>query len=65
MERIYHSTRFELHLSKQDLADLSGMSKDSCIKILRDFQNDGIIAYNRTEMQIIDAGALKRISMVG
>ena len=64
-EDIYGSTRFALHLSKQDLADISGMSKDSCVKILREFQHDGIISLDRKELEIIDQDALKWISKLG
>ena len=65
MESIYNSPKLELHLTKQDLADISGMSKDSCVKILREFEREGIILQDRHELEIADCEKLKRISRLG
>jgi CRP/FNR family transcriptional regulator len=64
-EDIFESLRFSMLLSKQDLADLSGMAKDSAVKILRDFQNAGIIRLTESEVEILDPEALNRISRTG
>lgn len=64
-DEIYNSRKFTLHLSKQDLADLSGMAKDSAIKILRDFQNARIISMNDHDIELLDYDALRRISRTG
>ncbi len=64
-EEIFESPKFTMHLSRQDISELSGMSKDSAVKILREFQNDGIINLNENEMELIDREALHRISRTG
>ena len=64
-DEIFQSSKFNLYLSKQDFADLSGMSKESAIKVLRDFQNNGIIRILDDEMELLDPEALNRISRVG
>ena len=64
-EEIFESQKFTLYLSRQDIAELSGMSKDSAVKILREFQNDGIIHLTDNEMEIIDPASLNRISRTG
>ena len=64
-EEIFQALRFNMLLSKQDLADLSGMAKDSAVKILRDFQNAGIIRLTESEIEILDPDALNRISRTG
>lgn len=64
-EEIFQTPRFSMYLSKQDLADLSGMAKDSAIKILRDFQNAGLIRVTDNDLIITDPEALKRISRTG
>ena len=64
-ENIYESASFDLHLSKQDLADISGMSKDSFTKALQVFQRDGLISYGKNEVEILNLESLKRISIVG
>jgi CRP/FNR family transcriptional regulator len=65
MYDIFEGKKFNLHLSKQDLADLSAMSKDSAIKILRDFQNEGFIRINENELEILNYDALQMISKTG
>jgi len=62
---IFESNRFPMLVSKQDLADLSAMSKDSAVKVLREFQKEGLIRITDHEMEILDAGALKKISRIG
>jgi len=64
-EEVFQALRFSMFLSKQDLADLSGMAKDSAVKILRDFQNAGIIRLSESEVEILDPEALNRISRTG
>jgi CRP/FNR family transcriptional regulator len=64
-DEIFQSSKFNLYLSKQDFADLSGMSKESAIKVLRDFQNNGIIRILDDEMELLDPEALNRISKIG
>jgi CRP/FNR family transcriptional regulator len=64
-EGIYESDRFPMHLSRQDLSELSGMSKESGTKILRSFQKDGIILLSDDEMKLLNPLELKRISKIG
>jgi len=64
-EEIFESDRFPMLLTKQDLADLSAMSRDSAIKILRSFQHDGIIGLNEKELKLLDRDALRKISRIG
>jgi CRP/FNR family transcriptional regulator len=62
---IFQSNRFPMLISRQDLADLSAMSKDSAGKVLREFQNEEIIRITDHEMVLLDAEALTRISRTG
>jgi CRP/FNR family transcriptional regulator len=64
-DEIFNSTRIPMLLSRNDLAELSGMSKDSAVKTLRDFQQDGIIEINERELALLNADALNRISKLG
>ena len=64
-DEIFQDQKFTLYLSKQDFADLSGMSKESAIKVLREFQNEGIIQITNTEIELLDPEALRKISRVG
>ncbi len=62
---IYASDKFRLHLSKQDLSDLSAMSKESAIKVLRDFQHEGLIRFSDHELEILNKASLMKISRFG
>jgi CRP/FNR family transcriptional regulator, polysaccharide utilization system transcription regulator len=64
-EEIFESTKFEMVVSRQDLAELSGMSRDSAVKVLRGFQNDHIIRISEHELELLDPEALKKISKIG
>lgn len=62
---VYEDTTFNLHLSRQDLADLSSMSKDSAIRILKEFETDGIINLKGKNVGINSLDKLKEISLLG
>jgi CRP-like cAMP-binding protein len=64
-EDVLNSNKLDATLSKQDLAELSGMARDSAIKVLRNFQNAGIIRFNDHEIELLDLAALQRISRTG
>ena len=64
-EKIYKSFDFELTLSRQDLADMTAMSKDSAIRILKELEKDGIILINGRRISIPGMEALKEISAKG
>lgn len=64
-EEVFESDSFRLDIRKQDIADLSGMSKDSAVKVLRQFQKEGIIQYDEDKMTLLRRDALQRISRTG
>ena len=64
-ETIYESNPFELSISRQDLADISGMSKESAIRILKEFKEEGIIRSEGNTVEILNVKALHNISQVG
>jgi CRP/FNR family transcriptional regulator, polysaccharide utilization system transcription regulator len=64
-EKIYCANPFQMTLSRQDLADLSGMSKESAIRILKEFKVEGILSTNGNTMNILNPAQLKKISETG
>jgi CRP/FNR family transcriptional regulator len=64
-DEIFESQHIPMHLSRQDLSELSGMSRDSAVKILREFHQDGIIHISDNELILKNPEALKRISKIG
>ena len=64
-DKVYESNPFHTTLSRQDLADLSGMSKESAIRILREFKDEGIIQVNGNDFEILNVDSLVKISQTG
>jgi len=62
---IFENKTFPKIISNYDLADLSGMSKDSAVKVLRSFDKDKIIRVSDNEITLLDPDALKTISRIG
>jgi CRP-like cAMP-binding protein len=62
---IYLSDTFELSLSRQDIGELSGMTKDSAIRILKEFENEGIIKVEGKKIKILNKELLQEISIRG
>ena len=63
-QEIFENNRFDPSLTRTDLAELTGMSKDSAIRILRDFSKDKLITINK-EVELINIPALMKISEFG
>jgi CRP/FNR family transcriptional regulator len=64
-EKIYPGNPFEMTISRQDLADLSGMSKESAIRILKEFKDEGILSIDGNVVHILNPQQLKQISQTG
>jgi len=62
---IYLSNPFQFILSKQELAEMSGMTKESFIRNLKDFEDSGIIKHSRNTIQIVKEEDLIEISKNG
>lgn len=63
--KVYECNPFHTTLSRQDLADMSGMSKESAIRILREFKDEGIIQVNGNDFEISNPEQLIKISQTG
>ena len=64
-KEIYQSDTFELSLSRQDIGEFSGMTKDSAIRILKEFENEGIIKVEGKKIGILNKELLQEISIRG
>jgi len=64
-EKIYGQNPFEMNISRQDLADLSGMSKESAIRILKEFKEEGILQVEGNTFYILNQKQLRQISETG
>jgi CRP/FNR family transcriptional regulator len=64
-DSVFESDEFDLFLSRQELADMAGMAKESVVRILKEFSNESIIDSGCSRLKIIDKVKLKMISMNG
>ncbi len=64
-DRVYASNPFHTTLTRQDLADMSGMSKESAIRILKDFKDEGIIRVEGNQFEVLNEDQLHKISQTG
>ena len=55
----------EIFISRQDLAEFTGMSKDSVIRTLKELAGDGILENNNGTITITDLNKLIKISELG
>jgi len=63
--KIFNSESFELPISRSDLSDLTSMSTESVIRIMKDFKDDGIIDINNKSITLLDLQRLASISAKG
>ncbi len=64
-DRIFKAGEFSLPLSRKDLADLSGMSPETVIRILKNFKDEGLIEMKGKNIKVLDYDRLKHISETG
>jgi len=64
-DRIFKQSEFHLPLSRQDLADLSGMSSETVIRMLKKFNEEGLIKMEGKSFRIVDYEKLQHISATG
>jgi CRP/FNR family transcriptional regulator len=64
-EKIYGTNPFKMSISRQDLADLSGMSKESAIRILKEFKEEGLLNVEGNMFELLNIKQLKQISETG
>lgn len=64
-EKIYCKNPFTMTISRQDVADLSGMSKESAIRIMKEFKEEGILLVNGNLVEILNVKQLRQISQTG
>lgn len=64
-DNIFSNDSFPCILSRQELGDLTGMTKESVVRILKEFHDDNIIKQNGETIKIIDRPKLEKINISG
>lgn len=62
---IYKSNTFTLPVSRQDLADLTGITRESASRILTNFHNEKILEIDSRNITILNETLLRQISEKG
>lgn len=62
---IFETNPYDFMLSKQELADMSGMTKESFIRSLKEFEDSGLIHHTRNTVEILKESELIEISKNG
>lgn len=62
---IYKTDKFSTNLSRQELADMSNMTKESLVRILQQFKESNLIKTQASEIEILDENSLQHISING
>lgn len=65
VKNVYNSEEFEMHLSRKDIAEFTGMSTESAIRIMKEFHNDKIIKLEGKTLKVISLKLLERLSDFG
>lgn len=52
-------------LSRKDIADFAGISTESCVKLLKSLEKDGLIALNEKDIVVVNHKELQEISRKG
>lgn len=64
-KQIYNSNEFELSLSRTELAELAGTTKESLIRTLAEFKNDKIIEIDGKKIKINSTDIISKLSKLG
>ncbi|MGD9931027.1 MAG: Crp/Fnr family transcriptional regulator [Mangrovibacterium sp.] len=62
---IYQANPFNCNLNKQELAEMSGMTKESFIRSLKELELSGIVRQNKRQIEIVKEDDLMLISKNG
>jgi CRP/FNR family transcriptional regulator len=64
-KEIYNSNTFILPVSRQEIADLTGVTRESASRILTDFHNEKILEIDSRKVTILNEKLLQQISEKG
>lgn len=64
-EKLFSNSEYTFAVDRQDLADITALSRDSATRIIKEFQNSGILNTNGDEIEIQNFSLLEQISEFG
>ena len=63
-DEVFHNGTIK-NIPKQDLAELTAMTKESAIRVLKEFKDEGHIEINGKTISILNKKALQQIALRG
>ena len=63
--RVYKNNIFEFYFSRGELAELTNMSTESVIRVMKNFKDDGLILQKDKTLEILNPEMLNKISTLG
>ncbi len=64
-QHIYNSTKFNLPISRKEIAELIDMSTENVIRVLSEFRKDNLIQIEGKNIEILDIKRLEKIYALG
>lgn len=64
-DEVFASDEYEMILSRQELGEMAMMAKECVVRILKEFEDSGIIYSNSSKIKILDRAKLDLISQKG
>jgi CRP-like cAMP-binding protein len=64
-DEIFNSDDFDMILSRQELGEMTSMAKECVVRILKEFENSGIVYSDSSKVKILDKTKLIEISEKG
>jgi CRP-like cAMP-binding protein len=64
-EEIFRSDEYEMILSRRELGEMTNMVKESVVRILKEFEDSGVIKTHLSEIKILNKEKLRQISEKG
>jgi CRP/FNR family transcriptional regulator len=64
-ENVYQGRSIGDEISRQDIAEYSSMSKDSAIRVLKEFERDQIIGLSGRQIEVLNSAKLREIADKG
>ena len=64
-ESVYHSSEFDLPLSRKEMAEYVGMTTENVIRTLSEFRKDGILKIYGKTIQVSEMNTLKSVAEYG
>jgi CRP/FNR family transcriptional regulator len=64
-QNIYSTNPMNLTITYQDIAEMTGMTKDTVVRVLKDLSNDKVIEIDNTFIKILDFEKLNLFNEIG